>query len=425
VGSRKKKILIHSLVFSPDGVSTAYLYNDIALGFQSAGYEVVVLTTTPHYNIVEKAVRDQPMKKRLGGLFYISHFNGIKVIHVPQKKFKSFLARVSGFVFWHLISFLIGLGQRGVSVVMSPSPPLTIGLVSIMIGRCKGAKVIYNVQEIYPDLLINQGKLKSGLVIDLLRKLEKFVYKHVDAVTTIDEIFYSTIAPRVNKKTKLVIIPNFVDTDLYRPFNPHELNLDRRLFPATGNLKLMYAGNIGYAQDWKPLLYLADIFRNDGVSFWVIGEGVLKKELISEIKRMKLSNIHVLPYQSRESIPSLIAYADLQFIFMDPKMDGQGFPSKIYTIMACAKPILVLSGENTPLVGFLHDKHCAVLITSQDPQLRYQELEASVREFLREPLKLNSLGAAGLVHIESQYSKHVVVSQYITLVEKLLSERSD
>ena len=58
-----KKILIHSLVFSPDGVSTAYLYNDIALKFKDSGYEVAVLTTTPHYNVVDSELKKQPLKK--------------------------------------------------------------------------------------------------------------------------------------------------------------------------------------------------------------------------------------------------------------------------------------------------------------------------------------------------------------------------
>lgn len=59
----KKKLLIHSIVFSPDGVSTAYIYNDIALGFKDVGYEVVVLTTTPHYNILKGALIKQPLSK--------------------------------------------------------------------------------------------------------------------------------------------------------------------------------------------------------------------------------------------------------------------------------------------------------------------------------------------------------------------------
>ena len=63
-----KKILIHSLIFSPDGVSTAYLYNDIALKFQENGYEVLVLTTTPHYNVVESQLAAQPLKWKVWGI---------------------------------------------------------------------------------------------------------------------------------------------------------------------------------------------------------------------------------------------------------------------------------------------------------------------------------------------------------------------
>ena len=61
----RKKILIHSIVFSPDGVSTAYLYNDIAVGFKNAGYDVVVLTTTPHYNLIGSTLIKQPLKSKL------------------------------------------------------------------------------------------------------------------------------------------------------------------------------------------------------------------------------------------------------------------------------------------------------------------------------------------------------------------------
>ena len=88
---RKKRVLIHSIVFSPDSVSTAYLYNDIALALQGRGYEVIVLTSTPHYNLVKSSLDKQPLKKKLLGLYYQSDFNGIRVIHVPLKKYKNTL----------------------------------------------------------------------------------------------------------------------------------------------------------------------------------------------------------------------------------------------------------------------------------------------------------------------------------------------
>ena len=191
-----RKILIHSIVFSPDGVSTAYLYNDIALGFKKNGYEVVVLTTTPHYNIVIEDSAKQPLRPKLMGLFYESSFNEIRVIHVPLKKYKSTTLRILSFIYWHLFSFFIGLSINKIDFILSPSPPLSIGFVSILIAKIKKAKIVYNVQEIYPDLLINQGGLKSKLIINILKWLEKFVYNTSNAVITIDQLFYNQIKNR-------------------------------------------------------------------------------------------------------------------------------------------------------------------------------------------------------------------------------------
>lgn len=422
VRMKNKKILIHSLVFSPDGVSTAYLYNDIALGFLQSGYEVVVLTTTPHYNRVPEDMAAQPMEKQWAGLYYKSNFKGIPVYHVPQKKYPSFLARVVGFVYWHMVSLLLGLFQKNVSLILSPSPPLTIGLISILLGKMKGAKVVYNVQEIYPDFLINQGNLRSGILIQILKRLETTVYHYADAVTTIDQIFYNTIVDRFTEKKKLSIIPNFVDTDIYQPLNKSAYSLDREIFPSRDSLKLMYAGNIGHAQDWEPLLWIARRFKTAPIEFWVIGEGVLKEQLQEEMLRDGLNNIHLLPYQARSGMASVIAYADLHFIFMNPQMEGQGFPSKVYTIMACGKPLLVLSGTNTPITNFLKDKKTAFLITHQDQDARIGALEKLIQELLLDRSVLGEMGEKGCAEIEEHFSKKAVVAQYISLANQLIKE---
>lgn len=414
----KKKVLIHSIVFSPDGVSTAYLYNDIALGLKQNGFDVVVLTTTPHYNKVEEDLSKQPLKKCWGGLYYKSFFNDILVYHVPQKKFRSTLLRIIGFIYWHLLSFIIGVQLRRVSLILSPSPPLSIGLLSLLIARLKGAKVVYNVQEIYPDFLINQGSLKSGLLISVLKWVEKVVYNYSDAVTTIDKVFYNTVISRFKTAAKLSIIPNFVDTEIYKPLE-NDSNLDDNIFPSTQVLKVMYAGNIGYAQDWAPLLSVAERLRNLPVEFWVIGEGVLKENLKGEVEKNSLTNIHILPYQPRSKMPSLIAYADVHFIFMNPDMEGEGFPSKVYTIMACKKPLLVISGADTPLYKFLKPNNCAVLIDSKDIDDKGLQLENILRGIIDDSSSLISLGENGYHIIESQYSKKAVIKQYVGLIDGL------
>ncbi|MDL2227882.1 glycosyltransferase family 4 protein [Bacteroidales bacterium OttesenSCG-928-K03] len=412
-----RKLLIHSIVFSPDGVSTAYLYNDIALRFKKEGYEVVVLTTTPHYNIVESELTKQPLRKKYFGLYKESYFHGIKVKHVPQKKFKSSLLRMLGFVYWHILSFIIGLFERKVDIILSPSPPLTIGVINIWLGKLKKSKVVYNVQEIYPDLLIKEKNLSSTIVIKLLKKIESYVYNKSDAVTTIDKNFADTIVERFRDKSKLNIIPNFVDTDLYKPLTKNEFKIDNDLFPENNSLKLLYAGNIGKAQDWIPLIELAKKIKTADVEFFVIGDGAMKNYLQDEIEKNQLSKIHMIPYQPRHMMPALIAYSDLQFIFMSPHVDGDGFPSKIYTIMACERPLLICAGKNTPIVKFFEKKDCAFVITEKDLNKKVDLMAEFLLSVNKD--KLKRMGENGLKEINLYYSKEIVTQQYVLLVDSL------
>lgn len=410
----KKKILIHSLIFSPDGVSTAYLYNDIALAFQKKGYEVVVLSTTPHFNVVQEQLAEQPMKWGIWSLFKKSCYKGIEVFHVPQKKFKSTLLRLIGFVYWHIVSFFVGLGIKNVDVILSPSPPLTIGLLNLWLAKIKGCKVVYNVQEIYPDIL---GK-KDGLVFNVLSKLERKVYNSSDAVTTIDQVFYDTIVGRFKEPEHLHIIPNFVDTDLYRS-GVCTAELDKSLFPDTDSIKLLYAGNIGFAQDWEPLVRLAEKTKDMNVEYFLIGEGVRKSFVEEKKKELGLDKLHVLPYQPRHLMPAILAYSDAQYIFMTPEMEGMGFPSKVYTIMACGRPLVVCSGKNTPIVNFLDPVGCAKLVTTHDLEEKSDEMATWLSSMTREQLR--EMGAKGESVIKAQYTKEIVTAQYVDLCESLVN----
>lgn len=420
---KKKRILIHTLIFSPDGVSTAYLYNDIASAFKKAGYDVVVLSTTPHFNVVEEQLAVQPMKWGIWGLYKKSLFRGtngeleepITVYHVPQKKFKSTLLRLVGFVYWHIVSFLMGLFMKNIDVILSPSPPLTIGRLNNWLGKLKGCKVVYNVQEIYPDIL---NKPETSIVTKYLRGMEKRVYNQSSAVTTIDQVFYDTIINRFEDKSKLHIIPNFVDTELYHS-GVTTKELDKDLFPDNDRIKLLYAGNIGFAQDWIPLVRLAEKTKDLTVDYFLIGMGVKKDWVLEQKKSLGLNNLHILDYQPRQLMPAILAYSDLQYIFMTPESEGMGFPSKVYTIMACARPLLVCSGENTPIVNFLKPVGCSKLVTDHDLERKTDEMADWLRSMTRE--KLREMGRRGEEVIMKSYTKEKVTAQYVKLVDTLLN----
>ena len=275
------------------------------------------------------------------------------------------------------------------------------------------------MQEIYPDIL----KLKGGMALKVLRWMERKVYNGSDAVTTIDKVFYDTIVGRFKEPSRLHIIPNFVDTELYHEVSGQELeNLRMRwantdLSNDTDTIKLLYAGNIGHAQSWEPLIELADRTRELNVEYIVIGEGAKRDYVASEIEKRGLEMLHLLPYQPRELMPAILSYSDASFIFMAPESDTDGFPSKVYTIMACERPLLVLSGENTPIVNFLKDKGCAKLITEQDFGKKVDEMVTWLKNVTREEMK--EMGRKGLAEIEAKYTKEKVTDMYVELVDTL------
>ena len=409
----KKRLLIYSLVFSPDGVSTAYLYNDIALGFQKNNYEVTVLTTTPHYNLIQESLDRQPLKKCFLGLFFTSNFNGIKVYHIPLKKYKSSLIRILSFIYWHLASLIIGLFLKKPDIILTPSPPLTSGLISILLARIKGSKSVYNVQEIYPDLLINHGRLTNPVIIKFLKILEGWVYNWSDAITTIDQNFYNTIKTRIKNLDKLKIISNFVDTELYKTNS--SVPLPKVFKKINGKTDMVYAGNIGIAQEWDLVINLAKAIKKLPITIWIIGEGVKKKYLESQIKKHKLFNLQLLPYQERKYMPVINLFADFHFIAMNKSMEHDGFPSKVYTIMSSGKPMVVVSSKQTPIVSFLEQTKAALTVTNH-----------SLTDFKKAVLKLeadkdlrNTLGANGRKVVEQKFNKQVVIKKYIKLAEDI------
>ena len=129
----------------------------------------------------------------------------------------------------------------------------------------------------------------------------------------------------------------------------------------------------------------------------------------------QLSNIKLLPYQNRKFMPAINLFADFHFIAMDKSMENEGFPSKVYTIMASGKPMVVVSSEQTPITSFLKETETALLV-----------MDHSLSGFKNAVLKLisdkdlrNSLGANGRKIIEQKYTKDQVINQYTDLVENI------
>jgi colanic acid biosynthesis glycosyl transferase WcaI len=409
------KVLIHSLVFAPDGVSTAYIMTDLASELSRLGHAVTVLTTTPHYNLEPAATAAYQMTPVGRGVFQ-GRVGEVLVWHLsmPMKGDKV-ATRMADYIRFHLRSlWLAGTRFGKFDVVIAPSPPLTMGLVAAALGLMTRAPSIYNLQELFPDAAVNDGLLRNRAMIAFMHLLERAVYTASARVVTISNAFADVLRARSVPDRKIVVIPNFVDTNLYRP-------RERRNPFATNNgladdFVVLYAGNLGKTQDWESFLYAAESLRSRPITFAVSGDGLKGDWLRSEVERRSLTKVKLLGYLPRHQTPLLYASSDIGIIPMKARATIDTFPSKVYTHFACAKPAIVSADEGSELKRVIRESGCGSVVPPDDPKA----LTSAIQQAFERRDSLAAEGAKGRAFVEKTYSKEAVAARYSALIEDLL-----
>lgn len=410
------RVLFLSLVFAPDGVSTSVLMTELAHELRGLGHEITVLTTTPHYNVEPEARARQPLHKKWGSLLYESDCDGIPVYHaaIPTKGSRVG-ARLLDYARFHAISTAAGLTVAGdYDVIFAPSPPLTIGLSAWLLRLLKRAPFIYNVQEIYPDVAVSLGVLRNPRAIGALERLERFVYGRAYTITTISERFRRRLLQKNVPPGKLRVIPNFVDTEFIQPGPRHnDFSTSHRL---DDKFVVLYAGNIGLTQGFETILdaaqQLADL---PDLHFLFVGDGTRRDWLAEQLARESYPNVTLLPYQPRSVVPQIYATADLCLVPLKKGTAQETFPSKIYTIMAAARPVVAATDPESELADLVQTADCGWAVPPDDA--------AALSDVLRRAYEERSLLARkahlGHAHVVANYSRQAVAQRYDELIREL------
>lgn len=409
------KILLHSLTFAPDSVSTAFLFADLACQLQALGHDIIVLTTTPHYNIDQNALSLQKMKKHWFGLLYQSSLNGVLIWHIKiPMKGNRVLSRVFDYIYFHFMSLVVGFTiLNPYDIVITPSPPLTIGIVGWLLGRRRMVPFVYNIQELYPDFAVNQGLIKNRLVIALLRRIEQFVYAHSTKLVPISKGFSDIIQRRGVFKDKIKVISNYVDVDQY-PILPRANPFSQK-YDLLESFVVYYGGNIGLSQDWDSLLYTAENLSHLPIQYIITGDGVNRVRLEREVYKRKLHNVKVLGYQENKIIPQIYACSDICTVPMKAMTTVDTFPSKLYTIMASGKAVLVQAEKETELWWLINEAKCGWVILPGDP---HSYTEALLHAY-NSRKELIEIGERGRRFVTERYSKKIVLQKYDSLIREL------
>lgn len=412
----KPKILLLTLVFHPDGVSTAYIMTELARELRRLGHRIVVVTTTPHYNEDRDAISAQPLRPKWGTFLQESRCDDIPVFHVKVgRKGSRVLRRLVDYAIFHVLGTIAAMRLGGdYEIVVAPSPPLTIGLSAMLVAARRRVPFIYNVQEIFPESLVRIGVVRNRIVIRFLEWLEGFIYQRAARVVVISESFRRQLLAKGVSDDKIEVISNFVDLELIQPGERHnafsaEHGLDHKFV-------VSYAGNIGLTQDFDSILECANLLRDLAqLQFLVVGDGARRRWLEQEIAAQSISNMTLLPYQRKSIVPQIYASSDLCLV---PLRAGSGigtFPSKIYTIMGAARPVLVSADAESELVEITRQARCGFTIDPSDAE----KMAGALRAAYTARDSLGRLGRNGREFVVKYYSASGVAKRYSGLATSL------
>ncbi|MFA5204774.1 MAG: glycosyltransferase [Lentisphaeria bacterium] len=400
--ARDRRFLILSQYYPPEIGAPQARLSQTARRLRRAGYEVTVLTAMPNYPLGH-------YYPGYGGWFRREQRDGIEVLRVPiyPTKKVQMMPRLSNYFSFIITSVFWGvLKLPRAGYLMVESPPLFSGVAGLLLARIKGARLIFNVSDLWPDSPVRLGVLHPGPTLAAARWLERLFYRCSWLVTVQSGETLADIRQRF-PTVQLHHLSNGVDTRVFSPARRTVVARSRLAGSDPDAVVAIYTGLHGLAQGLDQLLLAAAHLR-DLARFRLVfvGDGPEKEKLVAMKQHLGLENVWFFDPVPQGEVPALTASADIAVIPLRIRLPG-AVPSKLYEAMACGLPTLVVAqGEPAQIV---EEMQCGVAVASGDGA----GLESALRRLVADRALRAALGANGRRAVDIHFNRDTIVGQFI------------
>ena len=405
MSSNKLRLVVLCPHFAPDLAPTGVVMTRIVTELAARGHELHVVTSLPWY-------RNHAIEPGWGGRLWRTEKTEwgsiIRVHPFPGKSKSNLLRRALGF-----IAFSYAVGIRSVHAdglpfkvdgVLAMSPPLTLGLTGWCTKIIRRAPLVFNIQDVFPDAVIQTGAISNKKIIAAAKWLERVSYQRSDAVVLLSQDLRTNIANKIDAKHhhRLHVIPNFVDTVAITPQN--RMTNYRNELGIGDQLVVMYAGNVGFSQSLNLVVEAAAKFPE--VAFVVNGDGAARKKLQEDCA--ELANVYFGDYQPIERLSEVLATGDIHLVPLRTGLAAVSVPSKSYSILAAGRPMLAAIDLNTEIPNMLQQSGAGIAV---EPDNAPAFIEALGR-LVNNRDQLSEMGANGRKWVETHASPASVAARY-------------
>ena len=351
------KILLVTQYFYPENFKS----NDIALELTKRGHEVTVLTGLPNY----------PQGEIYDSYGFFKKTNeihlGVKVVRawlIPRGKgsgIRLFLNYFSWAFFASIKAFFLALNAKYDAVIVHEPSPITQGFPAIVVKKMQKIPLYFWVLDLWPESLSSAGGINNKQVLGVFTKMVQFIYTNSDKLLISSRGFKKSILEKGNYESKLVYFPNWAEDTITNGVSDCEI-------PVLPNgFKVVFAGNIGMAQDLESVMNTALLLKNNSeIQFIIIGDG-RNKGMVEEFVKLHnlIKTVHLLGRFPIESMKSFFDQSDALLVTLkDELIFNLTVPAKLQAYMSARKPIIgMLNGEGAQIIN---DANCGYAVNAGD-----------------------------------------------------------
>ena len=348
--------------------------------------------------------------------------NGVRVVRVRSTTYDraQLHLRAANYVSYLGDTALTALrGERPDLVLCMTDPPI-IGDVALVVARRFGVPLLVISQDVFPEVAERVKRLEQPILLGALRRLVALYLKRADRVVAIGETMKERLEHKGAPAERVAVIPNWVDT---RDLTPRPRRND---WSAAHGLDdafvVMHSGNIGHAQDLDTLVRAATFLRDlEPLRIVVIGFGARHGEVTRLAQRLEVTGkVAFLDYQPREVLPFSLASGDLHYVGLARGLSGFVVPSRLYGILAAARPVLVSADADSETARLVEEVGCGFVLPPGRPEL----VAGVIRDLVEGRLSLEGMGERGREWVEREADREVAFGRYRSLVADVVASSS-
>lgn len=407
------RVLIYHMRYEPDPTGTAPLVTELAQDLVLSGSEVVVVTSLPHYG----RTNIHPGYDERKGYFHHSIEQGVKIIRTPVyiPRHPGLIQRALNYLSYNFNSIIAGFRVTGVDLVLAINPPITTTFSAWVLSLFHRAPLFVSIQDIWPDCIIQVGQIKNRLIIAISKLLEKFQYYVAVKVVVLSDGMKKNLLNKGVRKNKIEVIPNWADPESVVPLP--KVNAFYREQKLQGKFVILFAGNHGYIAALESIIEAADLLKEqDKILFLLVGEGSVKHKLIDLVTKNDLSNVRFLSTLPQDSWLEMLAAVDLGLVTLRKELAELNVPSKVYTLMSAACPILASVPDASEVKHIIQEANCGFVSPPEDPE----GLADAIMAILQNTDNLRKLGMNGRTYLINNLHRKGQTSKYSQLIKSVI-----